>query len=165
MKITISILCILTILFSLSLCQKGPICSIANCPFGQGQCINEECFCIKGYKTVTLEQNKPFEYCNYKQYSRWTPFVLEFLFPTIGHFYIGNFYRGILKLSIMIGPLLIWLMGYVIKNCCFKDDDEIIGTISICSSIVFLIFVIFQFVDLIYYAFAWLKDGNGVQWK
>ena len=149
MKITISILCILTILFSLSLCQKGPICSIANCPFGQGQCINEECFCIKGYKTVTLEQNKPFEYCNYKQYSRWTPFVLEFLFPTIGHFYIGNFYRGVLKLSIMIGPLLIWLMGYVIKNCCFKDDDEIIGTISICSSIVFLIFVIFQFVDLI----------------
>ena len=165
MKITISILCILTILFSLSLCQKGPICSIANCPFGQGQCINEECFCIKGYKTVTLEQNKPFEYCNYKQYSRWTPFVLEFLLPTIGHFYIGNFYRGILKLSIMIGPLLIWLMGYVIKNCCFKDDDEIIGTISICSSIVFLIFVIFQFVDLIYYAFAWLKDGNGVQLK
>lgn len=165
MKITISILCILTILFSLSLCQKEPICSIANCPFGQGQCINEECFCIKGYKTVTLEQNKPFEYCNYKQYSRWTPFVLEFLFPTIGHFYIGNFYRGILKLSIMIGPLLIWLMGYVIKNCCFKDDDEIIGTISICSSIVFLIFVIFQFVDLIYYAFAWLKDGNGVQLK
>ena len=165
MKITIPFLCILTILFSLSFCKRGPICSISNCPFGQGQCINEECFCLRGYTTVTLDQNTPFEYCNYKQYSRWTPFILEFLFPTIGHFYIGNFYRGILKLSIMIGPILIWLMGYIIKNCCFKDNDEIIGTISICSSLVFLVFVIFQFVDLFYYAFAWLKDGNGVQLK
>ena len=87
---------------------------------------------------------------------------MEFLIPTSGNFYVGHTMRGFIKLIFLIGPILIWGFGYILKNACYKDTDEIINSVSFISLLVFLGFFLFQLTDLILYGIAYLPDGNGI---
>ena len=147
---------------SLSINDPFPVCGIRNCPAIKGQCVKSECVCTRGYVTAHLDRTKPFEYCNYEQISRWVPFILEFLIPTSGNFYVGHTMRGFIKLIFLIGPILIWGFGYILKNACYKDTDEIINSVSFISLLVLLGFFLFQLTDLILYGIAYLPDGNGI---
>ena len=76
-----------------------------NCPLNQGICVGGTCQCLNGYKTLfnnalSLEQQI---FCNYQQINHFIPLALE-LIPGIGlgHFYIGRYWLGIIKLCLAI---------------------------------------------------------------
>ena len=86
-------------LFSLIVSQQ--CIAGTNCPFNQGFCSGDTCQCLEGYKTF-YDKSLPLEkqiFCNYKQIDHYIPLVLEFL-PTFGsgHFYIGRYIQGCIKL-------------------------------------------------------------------
>ena len=86
-------------LFSLIVSQQ--CIAGTNCPFNQGFCSGDTCQCLEGYKTF-YDKSAPLEkqiFCNYKQIDHFIPLVLEFL-PTfgLGHFYIGRYIQGFIKL-------------------------------------------------------------------
>ena len=74
----------------------------ANCPNDQGVCLMQNyCMCINGYHTL-LDQNVPGAsqtYCNYKKISVYVPVILEIFFPSVGHFVVGKYWMGLIKLS------------------------------------------------------------------
>ena len=89
-------------------------CTISNCK--GGFCIESFiCQCQVGFvdkqdsqpQTTSTEpvvgDPKPILYCNYKQKSQLTSFLLEFIFPIgIGHLYAGRILNGILKMLLYI---------------------------------------------------------------
>ena len=75
-----------------------------NCPYNQGICVSNICKCLTGYQTL-LDVSVPTDQqilCNYKQFSQYTPIILEIFFPSIGHFVFGKYWMGLLKLSLLI---------------------------------------------------------------
>ena len=90
-------------LFALTISQQ--CIAGTNCPLNQGICVGGACQCLDGYKTL-LNKALPQEeqiFCNYKQINHFIPLVLEFI-PGIGlgHFYIGRYWLGIIKLCLAI---------------------------------------------------------------
>ena len=77
-----------------------------NCPSNSGVCNLDVCECLPGYKTLINDNNTNQVFCNYKQYSKWVPFILEFIFPSIGLFFIRRIFHGFIKLTLFIP--LIW---------------------------------------------------------
>jgi hypothetical protein len=52
-----------------------------------------------------LDPQKPVEqqiYCNYEQINVYAPIILELFLPSFGHFYVGNYLIGFLKISILL---------------------------------------------------------------
>ena len=81
-----------------------------NCPFNQGFCNGGTCECLEGYKTfynkaLPLDQQT---YCNYQQINHFIPLILEFV-PGLGHFYVGNYIRGAIKLILLV----LWLSSAI----------------------------------------------------
>ena len=111
-----------------------------NCPYGSGVCKLDVCECLPGYQTFITSDNTNPIYCNYKQTSRWIPFILELFLPTIGLFYLGRYFHAIIKLLLFI-PLI----------CGGKD----------VSLIWFLFFFFLYVTDLICLFFCIYSDGNG----
>lgn len=75
-----------------------------NCPFNQGECVGTTCNCLNGFYSL-LDPQKPVEqqiYCNYEQINVYAPIILELFLPSFGHFYVGNYLIGILKISILL---------------------------------------------------------------
>jgi hypothetical protein len=75
-----------------------------NCPFNQGECVGTACNCLAGFYSL-LDPQKPVEqqtYCNYEQINVYAPIILEFFLPSIGHFYVGNYLLGLIKISILL---------------------------------------------------------------
>ena len=75
-----------------------------NCPYNQGVCVSNICACNKGYHTL-LDSSLPPEqqiYCNYKKISQYTPLILEIFLPSFGHFAVGKYWMGLLKLSLLL---------------------------------------------------------------
>ena len=93
---------LLTSLFSLVIDQQ---CIFGkNCPYNQGFCIDTKCECIEGYwslmdKSLLPEQQT---FCNYKQTSLYIPLFLEFILPSLGHFYVGKYWFGLIKLFLLV---------------------------------------------------------------
>ena len=90
-------------LFALTISQQ--CIAGKNCPLNQGICVGGTCQCLNGYKTLfnnalSLEQQI---FCNYQQINHFIPLALE-LIPGIGlgHFYIGRYWLGIIKLCLAI---------------------------------------------------------------
>jgi hypothetical protein len=40
-------------------------------------------------------------FCNYKKISQYTPIILEIFLPSFGHFAVGKYWMGLLKLSLL----------------------------------------------------------------
>jgi hypothetical protein len=75
-----------------------------NCPFNQGECVGTTCNCLSGFYSL-LDPQKPVEqqiYCNYEQINVYAPIILELFLPSFGHFYVGNYLIGFLKISILL---------------------------------------------------------------
>lgn len=142
---------------------QNPPCSIANCPIGRGQCINNYCYCFEGYVTMETNDSRPFLYCDYSKMNRWVPFFIEFFFPTIGHFIVGNNGKGLFMLCLLALCVVVFFIGGCINAFCVKGDGEgVVKVTTILTLIVFLVFCFLHFKDLIYYGFAWYTDGYGV---
>ena len=156
-----------------------------NCPFNQGICLGDTCECLDGYKTLynpklTVDQQI---YCNYKQIHHLIPLILEFFLPGIGHFYVGKYWFGLIKLFLALvfisscyyihGEMKI--PGYIeafkqmILNKLF-DDDKVRGgsetrrmeIAQFCFNITFHPFWILWAFDLYMYFTKTYYDGNGV---
>ena len=112
-----------------------------NCPTYSGFCKADICECLYGYQTLIKHQTNNPIYCNYKQTSKWIPFVLELFIPSIGLFYLGRIFHGIFKLILFLP--LIW------------KGKEI-------SLYWFFLFFILYLVDLVCLFFRLYSDGNGI---
>jgi len=156
-------------------------CNFSNCFKDQGICISKtECKCINNFITFpTQKTNQKNEiYCNYERTSRWFPFLLELLLPSIGHFYVGKIKLGLFKLFLMVGPLLYLCIGHYFIDSVEKDNENNSGSnlkrMSNCEAIcsllpiilsvlsVVLLIILYIF-DLICYATAYYVDGNGIE--
>ena len=112
-----------------------------NCPSNSGFCQADICECLPGYKTLITDNNTTQVFCNYKQFSKWVPFILELFFPSIGLFFIGRYFHGFIKLALFIP--LIW------------------GNWNI-SFFWVIIFAIIYLIDLFCLYFKLYADGNGI---
>ena len=87
-----------TTLFSLVIDQQ---CIFGqNCPYNKGFCVDTRCECIDGFWSL-MDKSLPPEqqtFCNYEQISLYIPLFLEFILPSLGHFYVGKYFFAIIKL-------------------------------------------------------------------
>ena len=118
-----------------SICIPGD-----NCPYYQGVCNMDKCECLPGYKTFITQDTTNIVNCNYKQTSKWVPFLLELFLPSIGLFYLGRYFHAFLKLALFIP--LIW------------SGKE-------SSLFWFFLFFFIYILDLICLFFCFYSDGNG----
>jgi hypothetical protein len=140
-------------------------CTDNNCLPSKGQCVNGECICNRYYATLYIDNanTKNEMYCNYEKQTRWKPFIMELLLPTLGHFYIGNITLGLIKLGLLFGPVIIMIIAYGL-SLLIKDDDNTTASYApiICSIICVVLFTIMHVYDLIMYGIARYVDGYGV---
>ena len=171
-------------LFSFTFSQ---ICIIGkNCPFNQGFCLSDTCECLDGYKTLynpklAVDQQI---YCNYKQINHLIPLILELFFPGIGHFYVGKYWFGLIKLILAL--VFLGLCYYIYSEMkipsyfetfrkmllnkfidddilrCYNRNEIKFEIIHFCFKIDFYIFLIFWAFDLYMYFTKTYYDGNGI---
>ena len=91
---------LLFLLFNVSLeqCVQG-----GNCPYDQGTCMGGFCKCLDGFYSLVNTSLLPEQqiFCNYEQINVYIPLVLEMCLPSIGHFYVENYWLGALKLLLL----------------------------------------------------------------
>lgn len=75
-----------------------------NCPYDQGICMGGYCKCLDGFYSLLNSSLLPEQqiYCNYEQINVYVPLILEMCLPSIGHFYVENYWLGALKLLLLI---------------------------------------------------------------
>ena len=157
-----------------------------NCPLNQGICSGGACQCLEGYRTfynkaLPLEQQI---YCNYQQINHFIPLALE-LIPGIGlgHFYIGRYWLGIIKLCLAITflscnfylykelkvPSYVEAIGKSIMNKIISDEfrsrDGSITSKDIAQAlfnVTFHPFWIFWLFDIYMFFMKSYYDGNGI---
>ena len=79
---------------------------------------------------------------------RFIPLILEFFFPSIGLFYLGRIFHGLVKLILGISSFV------------FRASGE--QNLNAFKVIIMLAFVFLYFVDLIRLLLGKMTDGNGV---
>ena len=109
-----------------------------NCPYKSGYCKVDICECFPGYTTFINKTEINQVYCNYKQYSKWIPFIFELFIPSSGLIAIKRVMHGLIK-------LILFLLF------CFRVSFTFI-----------LIFILMYTIDLICIFFKAYRDGNGV---
>lgn len=154
--------------------MKG-LCNQINCPFGQGQCLNNQCYCFTGYVTNINDNNnnnirsgkileKTIIYCNYEVKSHTIAFFLEFFFPFgTGHFYSQRYVHGCFKLMLFLFLCIFWcgdICGIRIRFALNSKMDKIHIFIVLLN---LLSLFIVHIIDLICFGFQIYKDGNGVE--
>ena len=171
-------------LFALTISQQ--CITGTNCPLNQGICVGGTCQCLNGYKTL-FNNALPLEkqiFCNYQQINHFIPLTLE-LIPGIGlgHFYIGRYWLGIIKLCLAI--TFICSIKYIhdelrlpsyfitIKKTILNRIDDILmidrvhgfTDIEIAQylfNITFYPFLIFWLFDIFMFFMNSYNDGNGI---
>ncbi len=154
-----------------------------NCPIKQGKCNADICECNKGYDTLVVESTPTDQqiYCNYKQISLYTPLIMEFFLPSIGHFKVGNYYLGLIKLSLIIAYCISSYMLY--HEIKFPDlflylfaklgiisiivpglrgQDLRTQILRITQNVTGVVGTLMYFNDLFCYFFGVYTDGNGI---
>ena len=158
-----------------------------NCPYNQGTCVENSCKCLDGYRSffdpkfTTNDQI----YCNYKQKHHLIALVLELILPGFGHFYVGKYWFGLIKLILcftaiatsfylykeMRIPGYVEAVGQAILNKITEKTDGPQGrdtaiTIEDIAQILFNItfhpFWIFYLVDIFMYYSKSYNDGYDV---
>ena len=177
-KIKILLYLSLVILSYEQLCITGK-----NCPLDQGDCVADVCKCKNGF-TNLIDKSIPVDqqiYCNYAQTSHFKVLILELCGLGIGHFSIGNYWIGLLKLLLGITFLVTQYLYYgnfefpaIIQKIIelfveqaisggFRSEKEeehaigkLINKLSNCLwSIVYVI-------DFLLLLFNFYSDGNGI---
>lgn len=156
---------LLTLTLTTTVNAVSNACTENNCIPSRGQCMNGECICNRYYTTLYIDNanTKNDMYCNYEKQTRWKPFIMELLLPTLGHFYIGNITLGLIKLGLLFGPVIIMIIAFGL-SLLIKDDDNTNASYVpiICSIICVVLFTIMHVYDLIMYGIARYVDGYGV---
>ena len=154
-----------------------------NCPLNQGVCVGSKCECLEGYLTF-YDKTKPINqqvFCNYQQIDHYHPLILEVFLPGFGHFYVGKYFFGAIKLLLAIGFIStsIYLYGKVrvagfinkiwaiiINNITdiltSKDGITLEQVAQSIFNITFHPFWIFWVIDLYMYFTKSYRDGNGM---
>lgn len=157
-----------------------------NCPNNQGVCQGGFCSCLEGYHTL-LDQSTPLDqqiFCNYEKTSHFLPLILEMFLPSIGHFTVGKYWIGLIKLFFLLGFViphyiiyekielpelfkylltkinLAALLGIPLDVGVKSQKTNIVLEImdKVCGILISLMF----FADLFLYALKLYTDGNGV---
>ena len=179
----IHILIILS-LFSFILSQQ---CILGkNCPYNQGICAGNTCECLDGYKNFfdpKLSQAEQI-FCNYKQKQHFIALVLELVLPSFGHFYVGKYWFGLLKLFLCVSavstsiylykemkiPTYVEAIGKAILNKILerkdftenKDGFSLRDIAQLLFNITFHPFWILYLIDIYMYFTKTYYDGNGM---
>ena len=85
--------------------QQQLTCTLGqNCPLNQGMCVGDFCQCLDGFYSLLNPALLPEQqiYCNYEQINVYKPLILEIFLPSIGHFYVGKYWLGLIKLILLI---------------------------------------------------------------
>ena len=164
---------LITYIFIIIITQtsQSTICNSINCPSPNGKCHQNKCTCNYGYQNFNLNQSN-IKYCSYEQTNKYLPFILELLLPSIGHFYIGKIYLGILKLILLFTPIICMLIGYYLtqpnsenglNNSGFHEREKPICELIILgiASFSLICFVIMEFSDFILFLIPYYYVGNG----
>ena len=177
-------LLIILSLFAFILSQQNCIQG-TNCPLNQGVCIADMCECLEGYRTF-YNKALPVDqqiFCNYQQINHYYPLILEVFLPGFGHFYVGKYFFGTIKLLLAIGFIsssiylyheikvanfikTIWLMiTNKILGEELKSGPGGINMVEIAQqifNITFHPFWMFWVFDLYMYFTKSYNDGNGI---
>jgi hypothetical protein len=157
-----------------------------NCPVNQGLCVTDICVCSEGYQTM-LDKSIPIDqqiFCNYKKISQYTPIVTEIFLPSLGHFIVGNYWLGLIKIALLLAyvissyslykkvtiPILLKILLNKIGLSVFlgvpllrsRQRDNKIIILKKIFHISGTLFSLMYFVDLFFYKFGIYTDGNGV---
>ena len=163
-----------------------------NCPVNQGFCVTDICVCTEGYQTM-LDKSTPIDqqiFCNYKKISQYTPIVTEIFFPSLGHFIVGNYWLGLIKIALLLAyvissyslykkvamptllKILLEKIGLTIflglphdtrlRSTIKKIEDNKTKILKKIFHISGTLFSLMYFVDLFFYKFGIYTDGNGV---
>ena len=75
-----------------------------NCPLNQGMCVGDFCQCLDGFFSLLDPKLLPGQqiYCNYEQINVYRPLIMEIFLPSLGHFYVGKYWLGLIKLILLI---------------------------------------------------------------
>ena len=180
---------IIIILFSLfiKLSYEQQQCIMGqNCPLNKGTCNVNTCTCLEGYYTL-LDQSTPADqqiYCNYEQTSHYMPMVLEMFLPSIGHFTVGKYWIGLIKLFLLLGYVISHyilfekfeipdalkyiltkiritaLLGIPLDVSVQSEKSNII--LVIMDQVCGILFSLMYIADVFLYFFKCYNDGNGV---
>ena len=115
-----------------------------NCPFNQGVCSANDCNCLKGYQTL-FDKSIPIDqqvFCNYKQISVYAPLIFEIFLPSVGHFMVGKYWFGLIKLTFII---------IFISTCLYLYQK---------LRVPYLLITIFKYIDILSYLGVGEKDDN-----
>jgi hypothetical protein len=131
----------------------NPLCNKYICK--EGECTDGVCVCNYGY--TTLKHSNSYMQCDYKRKERIVAVLLEFFFPIgIGHFYVGNYFLGILKLSLFIVILISISTGICFSY--YSKNSVLAPFFVLCLSI--LLFIIWYLIDLVKFTFGLYLDGH-----
>ena len=85
--------------------QQQLSCTLGqNCPLNQGMCVGDFCQCLDGFYSLLDPKLLPGQqiYCNYEQINVYKPLIMEIFLPSVGHFYVGKYWLGLIKLILLI---------------------------------------------------------------
>lgn len=166
-------------------CSIGENCGINICSSRGAICLNGSCLCKECYFTLPNSHLL----CDYHQSSSIMATILEFFFPIgFGHFYLGNYLMGCIK---MITVYFLLCGYYIVAIYCFaakrnrvlnsqiESNNNNLNTLSLLRDNIgdaafdmikikhlgFLmqkLFVYVQVLDLIFLFNAFYKDGKGI---
>ena len=156
----------------------------SNCPYNQGICVGNTCECLAGYMNL-FNNDTPISkriYCNYKQINHFIPLILEFFLPGIGHFYVGKYWFGIIKL--ILAMICFYSFYYIFRSMRFPGfiytfkaiitytiydgmyfSKATVYPIDIYQKIFNITFYplgLFWLFDIFMYFFKVYNDGNGM---
>ena len=152
--------------------SSDELCGNSICSKPGGKCKEgEKCICSSCY-TNKIETNNHL-LCNYQQKSSTKGFVLELFFPFgIGHFYLGNTFKGLIKLLLIyfftscIYFLVIGFIGALRHTNCnyvnieiFNNEPNLVHYIKRRIEFIILIILI---TDLLCFYMNVYSDGNGM---
>ena len=159
-----------------------------NCPFNQGICSGDTCSCKEGYYSL-LDNSKPFNnqiFCNYEQTSQYVPIILEMFLPSIGHFVVGKYWLGLIKLILLLSYCISFYLLYqklefpklfsflfkkiglkIFTGTPFKIRNQKNYSLDIVIKQIILeisgvLISLLYFADLFAYKLGVYTDGNGV---
>jgi len=148
-------------------------CDVVDNCSARGHCITDDedgswyCLCAEEYTThPAVDEDTPAEervYCNYKQKSQLTAFLLSWFLGEVGG---GQWYLG---LNALAGAKLGFTLAMCCCACCWNaaregDDDERAPIVAAgCCACCGLCGVFtWWLVDIIRFSMNWYKDENGV---
>ena len=137
-------------------------CGLKFCMTDNGDCLSEftsYCECIDEYTTYPETKNLN---CTYKRKKQIIAFCLElFLFFGAGHFYIGNYFFGFLKL-ILFTLVLVLIFSLRIYNEDKEEYNRASLMINLFACIFFFLLLCWEIFDCLMFMLNKYIDNNEV---